>query len=375
VRRVLRFVATHYLVVPLGVGLALVWASASATTYFRFAEALSFVVNDIGLAFAFAFLAQEVVEATLPGGTLHPRRRAALPLVAGAGGTLGAVAVYLAYIHAGDESMLAQGWPIASAVDLVVCYAVARSIFGRSAGASFLLLLTIASNAIGLVLVFERFPVAELHPTAAMLLVPAIGGAAWLRRTQVRTIWVYVLLCGALSWFGCYWSGVHPALALLPIVPFLPHAPRGLNPTVDRPRGPHASADHFEHVFKYPVQAIAFVFGLVNGGVLIRGYDSGTWAMLYAALVGRPLGVLLGIGFGVLAGLRLPRRFGWREAVVVALAASPSFACGLFFATAVFPVGPLLTQIEMGALSTIIGWPLALVAARLLRVGRFAIHE
>jgi Na+:H+ antiporter, NhaA family len=226
---------------------------------------------------------------------------------------------------------------------------------------------------IGLVLVSYRSPASEVHPAAAMLIAAAIGVAAALRRTHVRTIWPYVLLCGTLSWLGCYWSGLHPALALLPIVPFLPHAPRGVSAAVDRPGGPHASGDHFEHVFKYPVQVVAFLFGLVNGGVLIRGYGAGTWAMLSAALVGRPLGVLLGLGIGVVAGLRLPARFGWRESVVVALAASPSFAFGLFFATAVFPAGPLLTQTAMGALSTIAGWPLALVAARLLRVGRFTI--
>ena len=374
-RRVLRFIVAHYLVVPVGVAMALVWASTSPVSYFRFAEALSFAVNDIGLAFAFAFLAQEVVEATLPGGTLHPWRRAALPLVAAAGGTLGAVAVYLAFIRSGDESMLAEGWPIAASVDLVVSYAVARSIFRRGAGVSVLLLLTIASNVIGLVLVSHRYPVAELHPAAAALIAPAVGGAAVMRRAHVRTLWPYVLLCGALSWFACYWSGVHPALALLPIVPFLPHAPRGLSAAADRPRGPHASDGHFEYVFKYPVQAIAFLFGLVNGGVLIRGYGAGTWGMLAAALVGRPLGILLGLGIGVVAGLQLPHRFGWREAVVVALAASPSFAFGLFYATAVFPAGPLLTETAIGALSTIVGWPLALVAARLFRVGRFAAAE
>jgi Na+:H+ antiporter, NhaA family len=374
VKRVCRFVVAHYLVVPLGVGMALIWASTDATRYFQFAEALSFAVNDIGLAFAIAFLAQEVVEATLPGGALHPWRRAALPLVAAAGGTLGAIAVYLAFIYSRDESVLAQGWPIASAVDTVVCYAVARSIFRRAAGVSFLLLLTIASNVIGLVLVSQRYPVAELHPAAAALIVPAIGGAAALRRSHVRNVWPYVLLCGSLSWFGCYWSGIHPALALLPIVPFLPHAARGLSPAIDRPRGPHESGRHFEYVFKYPVQVIAFLFGLVNGGVLIRGYGSGTWAMLSAALVGRPFGVLLALGVGVAAGLQLPHRFGWRDAVVIALAASPSFAFGLFFATAVFPVGPLLIQTEMGALATIVGWPLALASARLFRVGRFALH-
>ena len=63
---------------------------------------------------------------------------------------------------------------------------------------------------------------------AATLLIPAIWSAARFRRKRVRTIWPYVLVSGTLSWVGFYLSGVHPALALLPIVRFLPHAARDL---------------------------------------------------------------------------------------------------------------------------------------------------
>jgi Na+:H+ antiporter, NhaA family len=165
---------------------------------------------------------------------------------------------------------------------------------------------------------------------------------------------------------------VHPALALLPIVPFLPHAARDLNPVVDRARGGHQTASHFEYVFKYPVQAVALLFGLVNGGVLMRGFGSGTWAVLAAALVGRPAGILAAIGLAVAAGLHLPRRVGWREIVVIAFAASSGFTFALFFAAAVVPIGPTLMETKVGALATVAGTVFAFAAARLLRVGRFA---
>ena len=58
-------------------------------------------------------------------------------------------------------------------------------------------------------------------------------------------------------------------------------------------------------------------------------------------------------------------------ASLVAFAASAGFTFALFFATAVFPVGPILTQTKMGALATIAGALLTLAAARVLRVGRF----
>jgi len=164
---------------------------------------------------------------------------------------------------------------------------------------------------------------------------------------------------------------VHPALALLPIVPFFPHAARDLNSIASPALAGHRSAAHFEYVFRYPVQVIAFFFGLVNGGVLIRGFDDGTWAMLAAGLVGRPTGILLAAGLAVAAGLELPQRFRWRDVVVIALVASSSFTFGLFFATAVFPVGPTLIQTKIGAMLTVAGAPVAMVAARLLGVGRF----
>src|SRR5882672_858417 len=85
-----------------------------------------------------AFLAQEVLEATLPGGTLHPRRRVMLPVVAGIGGVLGSIAVYAAWIFSGDLRSLLPGWAIASAVDFGLSYLVGMIVFGRGAAFNFL---------------------------------------------------------------------------------------------------------------------------------------------------------------------------------------------------------------------------------------------
>ena len=78
----------------------------------RLTHALAFAVNDVGMAFVFALLTQEVLEATMPGGALHTWRRAAVPIVAAIGGTIGAIAAYDAFVLAGDEHVLSSGWPI-----------------------------------------------------------------------------------------------------------------------------------------------------------------------------------------------------------------------------------------------------------------------
>ena len=117
-----------------------------------------------------------------------------------------------------------------------------------------------------------------------------------------------------------------------------------------------------------------FLFALVNAGVLLRGYDTGTWAILIAALVGRPLGILGAVGLALAAGLHLPRSIGWRQLLVIAIATSSGFTFALFFASELLPIGAVLQQITLGALATIAGAPIALGAAWVLGVGRFGRH-
>ncbi len=55
---------------PIGAVIALIWANTAAESYFHFAHRLSFFVNEIAMALFFALMAQEVYEATMPGGAL-----------------------------------------------------------------------------------------------------------------------------------------------------------------------------------------------------------------------------------------------------------------------------------------------------------------
>lgn len=367
-----RFAIEHYLVLPFGGVIAVVWANVDAVGYFQMSQHLAFAVNDIGMSLVFAYLAQEVIEAALPGGTLHPWRRALVPVVAGIGGSLAAVAVYAAYIRLGDQEVLASGWPIAAGGDVLFCLAIARSIFRRGAAVTFLLLAAIVSDIVGLALISrERFPV-HVHPYAILLIGAAMAASGMLRRGGVRSVWPDLCVSAPLAWLGCYWAGLHPALALLPIVPFFPHSRRNWDGIAAADRATHRTASHFESLFEYPVQLIAFLFGLVNAGVLLRGYGAGTWAVLTASLIGRPVGTLISVRLALAAGLHLPRHLGWRDVVVIALAAAPSLAFGLFVAAAVFPDGPLLIETRIGAISTVAGGLLAYAAARVLAVGRFA---
>jgi NhaA family Na+:H+ antiporter len=363
------FVIDHFLLLPIGVLVALAWANTAGESYFRFAHALRFSVNDIGMAFFVGVIAEEVLEAVMPGGALYRWRRTLLPIVAAIGGVLGATAMYVWYLQATYEFMLLDGWPVAAALDVAFAYFIAKAIFPRRRGpVAFLLLLAIVSNALGIVGIAIGFPAADGYPAALVLMAAAVLLAAWLRSARSDRIWLYLGTSGTLSWCACYWGGIPPALALVPIVLFLPHRPRGLDLFA---AAPPSAPRRFEHVFRYPVQVVLLLFGLVNGGVVLTGEMPGAWAVLTAALIGRPIGILVSVALAMAAGLRLPAHLRWRELIVVSLAASAGFTFALFFATSVMPPGPLLGELKLGALATGVGALVALTAARLLHVGRF----
>jgi len=373
VKRAFRFAIDHYVVLPVGVIAALVWVQADAESFFRFSHAASFAVNEVGMALFLAVMTKEVVEALSAGGALHSWRHRSLAIVAGVGGMIGAALTYFAYLKTGDElSVLGPGWPIPCAVDLAFCYFVVKGIFGRHPAVSFALLLAIVTDILAFLIVALRYTVADVHASAVALMAVAILIAIALRKSRVRRAWPYITIAGGLSWVALFWGGLHPAFALVPVVPFLPHAHRDYGFLAEPPPEAHDPLNEFERTWKYPVHIVVFFFGLVNAGVLLQGWGTGSWAVLTAALAGRPLGILLAVAGGLAAGLHLPGRIGWRELVVVAFGASIGFAFSLLVATQAFSIGPLLIEVKIGALLSLCGAFVALVLAALLRVGKFS---
>jgi NhaA family Na+:H+ antiporter len=366
-------VTDHYLMLPAGAVLALVWANVWSESYFRMAAALAFPVNEIAMVLFFGLIAQEIFEEVMPGGALHQWRRWVVPIAGAAGGVAGAAIVYGSFVSWQQEPMLHGGWPVVAGIDLAFAYFIVRSIFRRHPAVSFLLLLAVASNVLGFLAIAPQFLVGDRRAGgAAALMAAAIGIAALLRRFRVHAFWPYLFGAGGLSWLALYVEGFHPGLALVPIVPFLPHARRRLDDFLADPDDSGETPRHFEHVWHAHVQVSLLLFGLVNAGVMLSGYGSGTWATLLASLGGRTIGILAGVAVGVALGLRLPAHLRWRELTVVALTASTGFTFSLFFATAIFPAGPLLAELKLGSLLTGTGVLAALAIARLLHVGRFS---
>jgi NhaA family Na+:H+ antiporter len=366
------FAVDHSLVLPLGAAIALVWANTFAASYAVVAHALEFPINDIGMAFFFALAAKEVVEATARGGALHTWRRAALPVAAAIGGMAGPAAIYVIAATWTNQPALARGWAIPCATDIAFSFLVAKAIFRRHPAIPFLLLLAIADDALGLVILAVFYPVGDLHlAIGAVLIAAALGIAFALRRRHVRIFWPYILVGGALSWAALFVGGLHPALALVPIMPFLPHAARDPGLFVEAPRHARDTLSDFEHWWKYPVQVVLFFFGLANAGVRIEEIGPGTWFVLGAIAAGKPIGISIAVALALLIGLKLPQRLGQRDILVVGFVAGIGFTVALFFATAAFPPGAFLSQTKLGALLSVASAGLAVAAAWVLRVGRF----
>jgi Na+/H+ antiporter NhaA len=106
--RLFRAALNRFLLLPLGALIALVWANTEPESYFRFAHALAFPVNEIAMAFFLALIAQELFEALMRGGALHTWQHRALPMVAALGGLIGAVATFQIYIGVAHQLSLAR---------------------------------------------------------------------------------------------------------------------------------------------------------------------------------------------------------------------------------------------------------------------------
>jgi NhaA family Na+:H+ antiporter len=363
-----RFILENSLLLLAGTVAAVAWANIDQDTYDHLAHPLHFWVNDVGMVFFFALAAKEVFEATLPGGPLASPRRALSPLAAAVGGMIAPALIYVGLATLRGPAELARGWAIPCATDIAFSAMIARIVFPAGHPAvPFLLLLAIADDALGLVILAVFYPSGALSFTAlGVLMTVAVLAALWLRRRQIRSFWPYVLGPGVFSWAALYWGGFHPALALVPIVPFMPHG--GHDQGLFAP-GEHRLTDtlnRFEHWWATPVQFVLLLFGFANAGVPFAQIGPGTYYVVAALLIGKPLGIVLLSSIARLAGAHLPPGLGGGDLLVVGVAAGIGFTVSLFFATAAFPSGAALDETKMGALLSFIAAPIAIGLSRIL---------
>lgn len=411
IQSVWSFIIENSFLLVIGAGIALIWANYNPASYHYLQEmvliedffighlhhthtgetirtlTLHYLVNDVLMAAFFALAGKEIWEAIAlkredrngnkreKGGQLNGKT-ALTPLIATLGGMAGPVLVYLLFISLqGPEAFasLVRGTAIPTATDIAFCYLVGRLVFGtKHPAVSFLLLLAVADDAGGLIVLAIFYPTGDLNlqwlwlALASAVLVGAIFnyGPRWLdaRASGDRFLFMrstfgafpYVI-AGCISWYAFQQSGVHPALGLLPIIPAIPHADHDIGVFAAKEEQSHDLLNVMEHALKLPVQFVLFAFAFLNAGIVITPPGQATWAVLAGLLLGKPLGIFLfGIAAAYVFRLGLPEEMRVRDLWVLGWVAGIGFTVALFVSVAAFAPGAILDQAKMGALLSIL---------------------
>jgi len=363
-----------------GVVVALIWSNLFPESYRHFDHdpligplSFHFLTNDLFMVLFFGIAAAEITQSCLPGGDLYPLRKAINPLLATVGGVVGPVLVYVVLnAMIGDPSLL-RGWGIPTATDIALAWLAASLVFGRRHPAiTFLLLLAIADDAIGLAIIAIFYPDPAL-PSAPPWLALVLGGmaaAALLRRRSVQNYWPYMILGGGLAWTGLFKAHLHPALALVFIVPFLPHPLRENKHVFEEDPRDFSTLASFEHEWKVLVDLGLFMFGLANAGVQFSSIGTVTWLVLASLVIGKTGGIFITGWIGQKLGYPLPSRVGRKELALVGLIAGIGMTVALFVAGEAFTDPVLQGAAKMGALLSAGCAFVAIILGRLMKIRR-----
>jgi NhaA family Na+:H+ antiporter len=323
------------------------------------------------MVFFFGIAAVEITQSFQPGGDLYPVKQSVNPLLATLGGVVGPALVYLILNHVIGAPELQRGWGIPTATDIAFAWLVARLIFGNNHPAiSFLLLLAVADDGIGLAIIAlfypdPRFPV---DPQWLLLTLAGMLIAYALRTQRIRSYWPYILMGGILSWAGLFKAHLHPALALVFIIPFLPHAMIETKHFFEEDCTDCSTIARFEHEWKLIVDFGLFFFGLANAGVGFSQVGMATWLVLLSLLAGKTAGIFAFGSIAVRLGFPMPQGMQKKELLVVGIISGFGFTVALFVAGVAFIDPVHQGAAKMGAMLSCVAGLIAVMIAKLLKI-------
>ena len=337
---------------------------------------MHFLVNDIFMVVFFGIAAKEITEACLPNGTLNPISKAINPLFATAGGVIGPIGMFLGLNYMFGKAEWTNGWGIPTATDIALAWLVARCLFGKSHPAvSFLLLLAVADDAIGLGIIAIGYPDPN-HPTQwsqLAWLIPGMATAWGLRRWQVQNWVPYIFIGGGFAWWALFTAHLHPALALIFIVPFLPGPSRDKSLYQYMERSPkHSALETFEHDLKRVVDFGLFFFALANAGVAFGEVNGLSWIILASLIAGKTIGIsAFSLGAHAI-GFRLPPGMTAGHVIVTSVLAGLGLTVALFVSGQAFTDPALQGAARMGAVCSVAAAGLAVVARNIFHIEKAA---
>ncbi len=358
-----------------------------------------FFINDFLMAFFFMSAGKEVFEATFPGGALHNPKQAATPLIATAGGVLGPIGVYCLIVllfsgmfgatdgvvtetvvdAAGNsfeqQVSLFQGWAVPTATDIAFSAMIARIIFGgRHPAVPFLLLLAIADDAVGLVIIAcffgSGFGVNTLIGLGGVVALCLFAYFVLNKKMHCNAWWPYFLLMIG-SWFLFGYAGIHCSLGFIPLVVCMPHAEKDEGVHTDDERGKVDALNKLQSAFYVPTEIILGVFGFASAGVAFTTFGFPTACVALALIIGKMVGIF---AFGGISGklLGLPGDMGYKDLLVLGSAAGIGFTVALFVAGVAFPDGGTKDAAKIGALLSLLSMVVAFGLSKVCKTERRA---
>jgi Na+/H+ antiporter NhaA len=314
-------------------------------------------------------------------GDLRDRSRFVLPVLAGIGGMVTPVLIYLAFNLGGEG---AHGWGVAMSTDTALALGL-LALVGRGVPDRvrvFLLTVFVVDDLLALVVIAVVYSEnIRLMPLVAAIV--AFGVVLVLALFHVRKAWMYVVL-GVIMWAALLKSGVDPVVAGLAIgltasayspgreeleeasglfrlfreqpTPELARsATVGLTATIS----PNERLQYLYH--PWTSYLIVPLFGLANAGVTIdaaflgRAYTAPiTLGILVGYVVGKPVAVTtVSWLLDRLSRGRFRPTVGWAAVVGSGTIAGIGFTVSLLIATIAFE-GPQLAEAKVGLLSAVI---------------------
>jgi NhaA family Na+:H+ antiporter len=302
---------------------------------FGLSETLRHWVDEGLMAIFFLVIGLEVKREIIRG-ELHSFRAASLPIVAGVGGMVLAIGIYMG-INAGHAGF--GGWGIPMTTDTALALGVLALLSKRipTSLKVFLLAVMVVDDitAIITIAVFYNDSVTLTPLLFAGGIVLMMALLQWVRLIRLE---VFVGL-GVLLWLAVHASGVHASIAGAIMGLAAPIVPRNRKITG------RAIAERLEKAL-IPVTTFVIIplFALANTGVVLsasafEGSDSVRIGLgvIGGLLIGKSVGIVLGSWLVVRSGItKLPHGIRWGHIVGVSLLAGIGFTLSIFIAELAF---------------------------------------
>ena len=308
-------------------------------------EDLGHWVND-GLMTLFFFLISLEIKREVVAGDLREPRRAALPVLAAAGGVMVPILIFLA-LTAGTDGT--PGWGIPMATDAAFAIAALALLGDRVGVGAKLFLVTIA--VVDDVLAIAVIAIAYTSDLSLPWLLAAIGLLALvaaMHRLGIAAIWPYAI-AGVAVWIATLESGVHATIAGVALAFMTPAHPIGGRNVLEELEG---------RIHPWTSFLVLPVFALANAGVVIGGdaLGVGDGARVAAAVaLGLVLGKLVGIASATFLAVKLrlgllPDGVDRRGVIGIAALAGIGFTVSLFIAALAYDDPLLVDSAKLGIL-------------------------